>query len=131
MAGLDFSVPDISDPVIDRSTGMMTESWYRVFELFEQIVSSTSDNLVTTVVTVTGHTGQIAGIEASSITGGGFLDGGGPLSGAPIVITLDTAALYADAGFIAAIRAIIHGYLVAGTAITLTPGVGTLTISTP
>lgn len=128
---LNFTVPDISDPVIDRSTGMMTESWYRVFELFEQIVASNDENLVTTIITVGNHTGQLAAIEGASITGGGFLDGGGMLSAAPLVITLDDTALYADAGFIAAVQAIVAAQLVEGTAITITPGPGTLTISTP
>jgi hypothetical protein len=33
---INFAIPDISDAVIDRSTGLMNDAWYRFFEEFER-----------------------------------------------------------------------------------------------
>jgi hypothetical protein len=53
---INFAIPDISDPVIDRSTGMMNEAWYRFFEEFERQTHQT-------VTDVTGNVTTIENIE--------------------------------------------------------------------
>lgn len=104
---VDFNLPDISTPLVDRPTGLMAPEWYRFFEEFARqsdkivpVVQSNIDGitgvsdqitaldaaLVATQVDVATNTGDITAltvdimvIDAVTIAAGNGLDGGGDI----------------------------------------------------
>jgi hypothetical protein len=83
---INFVLPDISEPVIDRRTGLMDEGWYRFFEEFvrqQDIATGTIDTNVTTIGDVQTALAEIVAID---IVAGNGLDGGGLLDGGPVTL---------------------------------------------
>lgn len=54
-----FSVPDISEPIIDRATGYVRDNWYRFLELFEA-------QLTDAVSLLTSHDTELAAVRAEA-----------------------------------------------------------------
>lgn len=81
---LNIGIPDISDPVIDRSTGYMTAAWYRFFEEFARQAGVATETIDTNVNTIGEVQTALAGITAINIVAGNGLDGGGLLDGGPV-----------------------------------------------
>lgn len=88
-----FGIPNISDQLVDRSTGLISEDWYRFFETWEAQTHTTvskvtvNDGTIAGLqVNVTHLTGQITAVNEhvadlgnsqfianAGLTGGGFL----------------------------------------------------------
>lgn len=58
-----FGIPDISDPVVDRSTGFMNEAWYRFFEEWERQTHTSVTDFSSLEAEIATLEGQLANLS--------------------------------------------------------------------
>jgi len=105
-----FAIPDISDPVIDRSTGYMNDQWYRFFEVFDFQAHDSAESVETL------NTEKAD--KSIVLTAGVDLDGGGDLSAPRTFDHADTAVTpgtYGDATNVGAFTVNQRGHITAAS----------------
>lgn len=79
---IEFGIPDISSPVFDRATGLMSPEWYRFFEEHARQTEKATTQ-------VDANVASLGVIDGVTINAGNGINGGGQIGDGSITINAD------------------------------------------